>query len=242
MKINKISKEQIFIVIEGLALIGIISKLFYDSIVAFIMLTPLVWLFYKYKSKKLERLKKQEMEREFKETILSVSANLSAGYSIENAFRESYRDIVMMFGADSIMANEIYLMMQKLQNNQQMEDILTDLGQRSQVEDIQEFATIFQIAKRRGGDIKSAISETASVLSDKIEVRREIRTIMSEKELEQKIMRYMPFIIIGYISLTSRGFFDKLYHSITGVLVMTGCLVIYIAAWILSEKILEIEI
>lgn len=242
MKIGRFSKQHILIILEGVAMVGLISKLFYDSIVAFIMLLPLVYFYYKYKVKELDKKMRLEMEREFKELILAVSANLSAGYSVENAFRESYNDIVLIYGKDSVMAKEIYYMMQLLSNNYQMEDILIDLGRRSQVEDIQEFASVFQIAKRRGGDIRAAIANTASVLSDKIEVRREIRTVMSEKEFEQKIMRYIPFVIIGYISITSRGFFDRLYHSLTGILVMTGCLAIYIVAWVISEKILEIEI
>jgi len=55
-------------------------------------------------------------------------------------------------------------------------------------------------------------------------------------------MNVVPFFIIFYISLTSKGFFDVLYHNPVGILIMTICMAVYLAAFLLSEKIVEIEV
>ena len=39
----------------------------------------------------------------------------------------------------------------------------------------------------------------------------------------------------------SKGYFDVLYHNIIGVMIMSVCLTVYILAYLMSEKITEIE-
>ncbi len=236
------TRELIINVLLGIAGIAVISLMFFDSMIAFILLLPAVYLFLVKRRDKLCRNRKQKLEKEFRDVILSVSANLGAGYSVENAFRESYQDISMLYGENSLMAGELYLMMRRLRNNDQLEDILLSLGIRSDVKDIRDFAEIFRIAKRNGGSLSGMIGNTARMIEGKSEVRREIDTIMSEKRLEQRIMELMPFGMMLYVSFTSPGFFNSLYHNLTGVLLMSVCLILYVVACLMAEKILKIEV
>lgn len=90
--------------------------------------------------------------------------------------------------------------------------------------------------------MRGIIANTAEIIGDKQEIRREIETVVSEKRLEQQIMRYIPFFIIFYISLTTKGYFESLYHNIFGWVLMTGSLVVYVAACRISDRILNIEV
>lgn len=236
------AKEKVQYILSGLLFIGILSAVFYDSIWSFLLMLPLLYPYIERIKLRLCKKRKRQLEQEFREMIMSVDANLQAGYSVENAFRESYKDIVQLYGKESDMAKEIYWISIQLQNNQQLEELLKNLAKRSDIDDIRDFAQIFAISKRSGGDLRAIISNTANILEEKREVRREIQTIMSEKELEQKIMRYIPFVIVGYISITSKGFFEKMYHNVVGIVIMTVCMLVYIAASMLAEKILDIEI
>ena len=148
----------------------------------------------------------------------------------------------VLYGKDSLMVKELAWLLHRLNNNEQLEQVLVELARRSDSEDISEFAEVFSIAKRGGGDIRSIIARTATMIGDKMEVAREIDTVMSEKRLEQKIMRCIPFFLVGYLSFTSNGFFDSLYHNPLGIALMTGCLVIYVFACYLAEKILAVVI
>lgn len=235
--------ELIRFALEACGILGIISVLFYDSFLPFyLLIIPFLYFYLNRKQKKLCIRQKQVLENQFREMILAVSSHLQAGFSVENAFYEAYRDMNVLYGRDSLMVREMVLMMRKLDNNEQLEQILMELAKRSDCEDICEFAGVFMIAKRGGGDIRSIIARTATMIGDKIEVKREIETIMSEKKLEQNVMQCMPFFLIGYLSLTTRGFFDSLYHNLFGILLMTGCLIVYIFSVFVSEKILAIDI
>ncbi|MBO5031898.1 MAG: type II secretion system F family protein [Lachnospiraceae bacterium] len=239
----KLSRQETVVhLLLGAAFIAVISRLFYDSIIAWLLMMPFVFLSIKDKSKALCRKRKRALEAAFREVILSVSANLQAGYSVENAFREAYKDIVILFGKESLMAEELRLILRKLDNNEQLEAALRNLAERSGVQDIKDFADIFQIAKRGSGNIRSIIANTADIIGGKQEVRREIETVVSEKKLEQQIMRYIPFLIMIYISFTTKGYFESLYHNPPGWLIATVSLIVYAAACRLSDAILDIEI
>ena len=147
----------------------------------------------------------------------------------------------MLYGVESDMARELQLLRQKLRMNQPIEVALQSLADRSGITDIQDFAEVFQITKRTGGEWKEMISNTAWILRDKQEVRREVNTLLTQKELELNMMRYIPFGIMGYLSLTSRGYFDVLYHNLFGIVVMTGCLAVYVVAVHLAEKMLCVD-
>lgn len=230
------------LLLTGGAFMAMVSWLFYDSAIAWILLMPFVFLSFRDRSRAACQKRKRRLEIEFREVILSVSSNLQAGYSVENAFQEAYRDITLLYGKESVMAKELRLIFRKLGNNEQLESALSNLADRSGVQDIRDFADIFQIAKRGGGDMRGIIANTADIISGKQETRREIETVVSEKKLEQQIMRFIPFLIIFYISLTTKGYFEGLYHNIFGWILMTGSLAVYAAACRISDRILDIEI
>lgn len=100
----------------------------------------------------------------------------------------------------------------------------------------------FLFAKRSGGDFHKIIATTIEHISDKIEVEREVQTVISAKKMEQKIMNVIPVFIILYLNLTSGEFLAPLYGNIFGISVMTGALGAYLAAIKISAKMTAIKV
>lgn len=235
-------KEIISAAAEYLAIDVLISFVFYRSIVPFLIFLPVFPFYAKYRMREKSEKRKKEFSYQFRESILSVSNALNAGYSVENAFLEAYADMEDMFGGDALITVEYRRMAKRLKNNEAIELITGDLATRSGVEDIRDFADVFAAAKRTGGDMTKIIKRAASNISDKMDVKREIDTILSSRKYEQRIMEIIPFAIIGYLGITSDGFLDVLYHNFTGAAVMTICLCIYVTGFVLAEKITKIEV
>ena len=236
------AKEYVLYVAEGLLLVALTGYFFYRSWIACVGLIPVLILFIKEKKKELAKKQRQELSVQFKDLILAVSANQKAGYSIENAFRESYRDMAMLYGEKSIICTELRHVIAGLENNVVLEKLLYNLGMRSGLPDVVQFADVFLIAKRSGGNMTDILSKTAAVIEQKTETDKEIQLMISSKKMEQKIMNAVPFLIIFYVGSTSKGFFDVLYHNLIGVIVMTVCLGFYLAAYLLSRRIVDIEV
>ncbi len=216
--------------------------LFYDSVIAIVILLPLIipWFIH---SKKMEKLRVSRIVGiQFRDAIASVLTSLKAGYSIENAFREAGRDIDLLYGKKSHISHYLNKLYKGLKNNVPLEKLLMDFGKESANADIEEFAGVFAIAKRSGGNMTEIIDRTIAVISRKMDVEKEIEVLISAKRLEARIMNFVPFFIIFYISITSPGFFGPLYHNLPGIILMTVCMLVYFGAYLLSEKIVNITI
>ena len=170
-----------------------------------------------------------------------IAANLQTGNSVENAFRKTYTELKALYGEADI-TQEFRLIGRGLDNNLVLENLLLDFGNRSSIEDIADFADIFAVAKRSGGNLREIITDTADIISEKIEMKRTLRILISEKQFEQKIMSIIPFFILVYIGMTSPGYFDSLYQTISGIGIMTACLAGYIVAMVWGMKITAIEV
>lgn len=123
-----------------------------------------------------------------------------------------------------------------------VEKALSDFGERTGIEDIISFSDVFSTAKRTGGDLINVIKITSNIISDKIEVRREIITLITAKRLEANIMKFTPLFILIYLTVSSPGFLNPLYHNLLGIVAMTIFLAFYLCAFLIIDKIISIEV
>ena len=124
-----------------------------------------------------------------------------------------------------------------------VEQVLEEFAGRVELEDLRSFASVFISAKRSGGDMLAIIKDTAGQISDKIDVKREIDTILAAKQYEFRVMSAVPYVIIGYMVLSGfPEFMDSLYGNAAGTGVMTVCLMVYIGAYYLGLRIIRIEV
>ena len=223
-------------------LFALILYLFFKSVFAFLLLIPAVLFFHRFYKKELQKKYRETLNSQFKDALLSISAALRAGYSMENALKESGEEMDSMYGEASPISKEIRIMQNQLSLGIPLESVFDAFAERSQVEDIETFASVFRIAKRTGGDLVEIIRKTASDIASKIDTENEIAVVVRSKKLEQSIMMQMPPLIILYIDLTAGNILDPLYQTILGRIVMAVCLAIYLAACFLGRKILDIEV
>lgn len=171
-----------------------------------------------------------------------LSSSLAAGYSMENSFAQAQAQLEEMYGERGMMSKEFAVMRSQLSMNRTLEELWGDFAKRSGIEEIRSFAQIFKAARRSGGQLGMIISHVSEIIGGKIQVQEEIRLMTAQKQFEQKIMNLLPLLIVLYIDLTSPGFFDTMYQTAAGRIVMTVCMLIYAGAYILAGRMLDIEI
>ena len=219
-------------------LVLFLTYFFYRSLWALPILSPIGIYFFGTVCRKKQEKEKEELTVQFRECILAVSTSLQAGYSAENAFVECIKDMRMMYGEESLICSELEQIRRGLNINVTLEELLQDFAGRSGCEEISEFAQIFSLAKRSGGNIAEIIRNSAVLIGRQIELRQELRTLLAGRRMELNIMKVMPFGISLYISFSTPGYFEPLYHNIAGVAIMTGCLAVYLAAYVMGEAVM----
>ncbi|WP_155828027.1 type II secretion system F family protein [Butyrivibrio sp. VCB2006] len=155
---------------------------------------------------------------------------------------EARKDMDILYGKNSDISFYLSKISKGLRNSVPLEKLIFGMGKETGNTDIQDFALVFAVAKRSGGNMTEIIDRTIGVISGKLEVEKEIDVLISAKRLEARIMNMVPFFIIFYISVTSPGFFDSLYHNFLGIILMSVCMAIYCVSYVLSEKIVNITI
>lgn len=235
-------KDYAVCLLAGVAISAVIAGLFYRSGWGLVICPPVCVICLKrYQAGRLQK-RKDRLLTEFKDAMQAVSAALRAGYSMENAWREAEGEMKELHGEESLMCRELHLMNAAVRMNEPLEKVLAEFARRSGCEEIESFAEVFSFAKRGGGDFAGMIQSTVHKLSGRIEVEREIATVLAGKKLEGRVMNVMPVMILAYLTVASGDFLDALYGNLAGVLVMTAALFMYAAAMKLSEHILDIRV
>ena len=75
------------------------------------------------------------------------------GYSVENALRETVKDLRTIYKKEVLLIKELTYVIRQIEMNLPVETALTELANRTEDEDVQTFVTVFNMAKRSGGDI-----------------------------------------------------------------------------------------
>lgn len=235
-------KDLGIVLLKSAAVTLVIAYLFYDSIIPLIIF-PLIFI-YIFRQYKVEAVikQKQKLTEEFMNALKILSANLLAGYSVENAWREAEGEMHMMYGENSLMLAEIMDMNRKIKLNQTFEQVLSEFADRTEVEDIVNFADIFSFAKRSGGSFVDIIESTTYRMWTKYDTNRQIEVSVSAKKLEQKTMNCIPIVLLAFLKIASYDYMSALYRNFTGIIFMTVCLGAYAMAIKLANRILRVDI
>lgn len=228
--------------LKGFIKATLVSYLFYRNVPIMLVVGGGYGIYSIFSEKKIFlREQLYEITLQFREGLQGIASALGAGYSIENAFEEARKDVVLLYGDDSLLSQEFRWINQQLALNQSIEKVLFEFAKKWNTEDIMHFAQVFQTAKRTGGDLIAITRSTAEKISEKIEIKREIYTMIAGKKMEGKIMNMIPLGMIVYFWICSPGFLDCMYAA-SGRFVMTVLMVTYVIAYQWSDRISDISV
>lgn len=229
-------------IISGCLVLMIPAWLFYQSVVMVIILLFLLPFYLKGRRKAREREERRRLNHGFADALSSFSAALEAGYSAENALKETVRELALLYQEDEPVRRVFSYLQHQLQNNQSIEKAFADIAEKTQDEDILCFSEVFEIAKRSGGDLIRVIKTTERTMAERAEVKREIQTVLTAKRLEANIMNLMPCGILVYFLVCDPVYLQPLYSTLAGRVVMTALLLVYIGCIRMTDKITQIEV
>ena len=220
----------------------VVAYLFYDSVYAFFVLLLIIPVLFIRLVERLTERQDEALATQFCEMIGSLSGLISAGMSVENAFVAVRDDMIKLYSENSLIVSELDVILKGLRVGVPLSTELNNLSNRVRSDEIKDFVTVFTEALRTGGNLKDIIGSTVSLMQDKRRTEEEISAMLKGKLMEQKIMCLIPFLIFGYLRVSSKDFISVLYHNAAGIIVMTICLFIYGASVIASEKIVKIKV
>lgn len=227
---------------QAAALDAMLAYLFYNTWIAAVFMIPVSIFYFIQWREDICRKKEQEFREQFQNGMQTLASALKVGYSVENAIRETEKDLRTLYSEDSRILQEFSRMIHELDMNFTAEQVLKEMAERIRQEDVENFVTVFATAKRTGGDSIAILKNTVKIIGDKMEVEREIQTLLSSKKLEFRVMCIIPLGMVLYMRMAFPEFLSILYGGLPGIILMTICLGVYAFAWRLGTKMIQIEV
>lgn len=195
-------------------------------------------VFVPVRNRQIIEKRKRTLSLQFKELLESVKSSLGSE-TVYDAFMKAKGDLAIQFAEDAYIMQELTRIMQGTMLKEKLEDLLMDFAERSDIEDIRNFAAVFKTCYRRGGNIQEIVSRSISIINEKIEVNMDIETMIAGQKNEQNILLVLPVVFV--VMLKAMGGMVDL-ESAMGIISMTIAIVIFLAACAVSKKIMKIDV
>ena len=193
------------------------------------------------RTKTLQEKNVEKLRTQFRDMLDSLTTSLNAGMNVTDSFLNVYEDMKVQYDENAFIIKELEVIIAGIHNNIDIEDVLMDLGERSGIDDIKSFANVFKLSYRKGGNLKEIIRNTHSIISEKMEIEEDIKSMVSSNKMEQNMMTVMPVGIVGMIKLMS-GDFGANFATGIGIISTTIGVVIFIISYVLGKsRVCEIK-
>jgi len=186
--------------------------------------------------------RKLKLRVQFFDLLEAMSVSMRAGNPLLKSLQSAREDLILIYPDDSDIITELDIIIGRFNNAVPLSEAFADLAERSGLEDIASFASIYATIEGKSSSADEIVRETQQIISDKMEIEMEIDTLMTAAKSEVNIMLFMPLIILGVIGYAGAGFMDAIYTTGAGRVVSTGGLVVFIISFIMARKFSNVKL
>ncbi|CAN7689697.1 type II secretion system F family protein [Paenibacillus sp. LjRoot56] len=219
-----------------------VGYIFYQNVILAAALGSTGFLFPRFRRQQLIQKRKNMLYVQFKQALSCLSSSMTVGKSIESAFREAWEDLKLLYPDPAcLIVVEFGLICRKVENGEPIEAALKHFADRSHLEDILSFSDVFLTCKRTGGNLIEVMKRTATVIAEKLDITQEISVMVAQKRFESRVLVVAPVLIVAVLAFSSPDYMVPLYRG-SGILIMTVCLSLLGACYVLTQKIMNIKV
>ncbi|MDR0935112.1 MAG: type II secretion system F family protein [Oscillospiraceae bacterium] len=188
------------------------------------------------------RKRKRALRLQFFDLLEALSVAMRAGNPVATALQSARADLLLLHPESSDIVVELDIISANFANGVPLSRAFMDFAERSELEDIASFASIYETIEGKSGRADEIVRQTQSIIADKMEIEMEMETLMSGAKNEMNVMTLMPLIILLVIKYAGAGFMDTLYTTAIGRVVATVGLAIFVIAFAMGRKISSISL
>ena len=227
---------------KGTGMAALIAGLFFESLWGLLVLPVCIAFFLLLERKRQKERERQREQQLFAEFLGFLREALRVGYSLEKAVEEAKRGMLTTVKEEDPFLQEILRVQRKMALGKPVETAFSEWARTAACDDIRDFCEVLFIAKRTGGAVRQAITNTERVIREKQETNRYVQSVLRSREYEAKVMKAMPFAMLLYLRMFMPDFLTPLYHNTMGVTIMTVVLGVYLVLWLVVDKVTTISV
>lgn len=236
-------KDRLLYYSVSCACLFLLGLLFYRSayagLAACLASFPLERIYQSFAAEK----RRETLLRGFKDALYTISGAVAAGRQMPSAIALAGKSAEQNGGASGDIAAELAYIAERYESTHaDIGVLLEDLGCRSGVPEIKQFASAYAACQRCGGDLEEVCLKTAELLIGRISVRDEARALISQKKLDVLLLSIMPVAVLAGLNILGYSYLAVLYETAAGRVVMSLCLALIICAMLWGIRITKIDL
>lgn len=169
------------------------------------------------------------------EALDVANRSLAAGHPLPAAIALVAREMPDPIGT------EFGLLSDELTYGVTLDDALVNLADRVGVEDLNLLAISLSVQAGTGGNLVEILQNLSKTLRDRYMLKAKVKAISSEGRITAIFMSAYPFLLYGMIKTISPTYFDPVWESGHGTMIVTVLLVIMAIGNLILYKMVNFE-
>ncbi|MBA3813195.1 MAG: type II secretion system F family protein [Alphaproteobacteria bacterium] len=161
------------------------------------------------------RRKKQFLE-EFPVALDIMRRALRAGHSIDRSIAMVVEQITGPVGI------AFKQMVEKLNLGSSFDQVLAEMANRIGIDDFRMLAIVIVLQRETGGSLAEAIENFSKIIRSRQQLRKRIKALTAEVRVTSAILTAIPFVIFGAVYVTTPNYFDPLFTTENGQMLLLG--------------------
>lgn len=169
------------------------------------------------------------------EALDVATRSLAAGHPLPSAIALVSREMPDPIGT------EFGLLSDELTYGVTLDDALMNLRDRVGVEDLNLLAISLSVQAGTGGNLVEILQNLSKTLRDRFMLKAKVKAISAEGRITAIFMSVYPFLLYSMIKALSPTYFDPVWNSGYGSIIVTGLLVVMAIGNVILYKMVNFE-
>jgi tight adherence protein B len=206
------------------------------SLVGFVLVAILVIVFPLAVLQTFVDRRSRLFESQLPDVLKLTASSLRAGFSLMQGLDSVARQVL------EPSRGELQRVLAEARLGRPVDEALGDAAARIRNRDFSESVLAMRIQQETGGNLASLFDILAETMVQRLQMRRQVRSLTAENRLSAYILGIMPLALGIFIFVVDRPYELVLFHSTPGKFLLVGGLVLVVVGFLWMYKIVKIEV
>lgn len=178
-------------------------------------------------------IKKKMVERDLLNAIIIMNNAFRSGRSTMQAIE------IVSTELKGPIRQEFKKMHLEISYGLSLEVVFDRFSKRVESDEVNYITSSLSILNKTGGNIIKVFSSIEKMLFDKRKLRQEMKSLTSSSNMISKTLLIIPFIFIGFILILDKNYFDVLFTTTIGNIILVIIIIIYLLYAFFVNKIMK---
>lgn len=209
------------------ALIGIP---YWWALLVAVCVAPTLWV----KNERSKRLK--AIDEQLDGFVLALANALKSVASIGAAFQS------LVHVTQPPLSQEVDLAVKEMKVGSSLDQSLLAMAARIGSRQVDSALSAILIGRQVGGNLPTVLEQTANSLREMRRLEGVVRTKTAEGKFQIIAIAGLPGVLLYGTNQVAPGYFEPLFRSTTGYVIIAGCICAWVGAIIMARQLLKVDI